>query len=38
MNAISELALIEIQPDVAYGKKQQCTFEERCKTVLTQNR
>lgn len=38
MNAISALSLIEIQPNVTYGKKQQSTLEERCKTVLDQNR
>lgn len=38
MNAIRDLSLIEIQPNVTYGKKQQSTLEEKCKTVLDQNR
>lgn len=38
LNAISGLSLIEIQPNVTYGKKQQSTLEDRCKTVLDQNR
>jgi len=38
MNAISGLSLIEIQANVTYGKKQQATLEERCKTVLDENR
>jgi hypothetical protein len=38
MNSISSLSLIEIQPNVIYGKKQQSTLEEKCKSVLDQNR
>lgn len=38
MNSISNLSLIEIQPNITYGKKQQSTLEDKCKTVLDQNR
>ena len=38
MNCIRDLSLIEIQPNVTYGKKQQSTLEEKCKSVLDQNR
>ena len=34
MNSIRDLSLIEIQANVTYGKKQQSTLEEKCKTVL----
>lgn len=38
LNAISDLTLIEIQPNVTYGEKQQTTFEERCRAVLETNK
>jgi hypothetical protein len=38
MNCLRDLSLIEIQPNVTYGKKQQSTLEEKCKTVLDVNR
>ena len=38
MNSIRDLSLIEIQPNVTYGKKQQSTLADKCKTVLDQNR
>lgn len=34
MNSIRDLSLVEIQPNVTYGKKQQSTLEEKCATVL----
>ena len=37
MNSIRDLSLVEIQPNVTYGKKQQSTLEEKCATVLEQN-
>jgi len=38
MNALRDLSLVEIQPNVTYGKKQQSTLEEKCAAVLEQNR
>ena len=38
MNSIRDLSLVEIQPNVTYGKKQQTTFEDKCETILKTNK
>ena len=34
MNSLRDLSLVEIQPNVTYGKKQQSTLIAKCKTIL----
>ena len=38
MNSISYLRLIEIQPQVTYGKKQPQTLETSCEATLVKNK